>query len=119
YWKTGLPYVDTLTIIDFSDSTSLQNALTTGVIQGAGALEGPQLAALAAAGSVRTVKSHTGAITPFTMRVDKAPFNDVNVRQAMRLLVNRPQLINSALNGDAVVGSDVSSPYDPSYDHSL
>src|SRR5690242_21226302 len=85
YWKTGLPYVDTLTIIDFSDSSSLQNALTTGVIQGAGALEGPQLAALAAAGGVRTVKSHTGAITPFTMRVDKAPFNDVNVRQAMRL----------------------------------
>src|SRR5436190_19944153 len=119
YWKTGLPYVDTLTIIDFSDSTSLQNALTTGVIQGAGALEGPQLAALAAAGSVRTVKSHTGAITPFTMRVDKAPFNDVNVRQAMRLLVDRQQLIDSALDGSGTVGADVSSPYDPNYDTSL
>src|SRR3989440_1407997 len=107
YWKTGLPYVDTLTIIDFSDSTSLQNALTTGVIHGAGALEGPQLAALAAAGGVRTVKSHTGAITPFTMRVDQAPFNDVNVRQAMRLLVDRQQLINSALDGAGTVGADV------------
>jgi peptide/nickel transport system substrate-binding protein len=119
YWKPGLPYVDTLTIIDFSDSASLQNALTTGVIHGAGALEGPQLAALASSSSVRTVKSHTGAITPFTMRVDQAPFSDVRVRQAMRLLVNRPQLINSALNGDAVVGADVSSPYDPNYDSSL
>jgi len=119
YWKTGLPYVDTLTIIDFSDSTSLQNALTTGVIQGAGALEGPQLAALAAAQGVRTVKSHTGAITPFTMRVDKAPFNDVNVRQAMRLLVDRQQLIDSALDGSGTIGADVSSPYDPNYDTSL
>ena len=53
YWKSGLPYVDSVTIIDFSDSASLQNALTTGVIHGAGALEGPQLAALAADGSVR------------------------------------------------------------------
>ncbi len=87
YWKPGLPYVDTLTIIDFSDSASLQNALVTGVIHGAGALEGAQIAALKSAGSVRTVTSHTGAITPFTMRVDQAPFNDVNVRQAMRLLV--------------------------------
>src|SRR6266567_6114469 len=116
YWKPGLPYVDTLTIIDFSDSASLQNALVGGVIHGAGALEGPQLAELASNGSVRTVKSATGAITPFTMRVDQAPFNDVNVRQAMRLLVGRPQLIASSLDGGGVVGYDVSSPYDPAYD---
>src|SRR5216683_2673311 len=119
YWKPGLPYVDTLTIIDFSDSASLQNALVGGVIHGAGALEGPQLAGLASNGSVRTVKSATGAITPFTMRVDQAPFNDVNVRQAMRLLVGRPQLIDSSLDGAGVVGYDVSSPYDPNYDTSL
>src|SRR5215469_5959974 len=119
YWKPGLPYVDTLTIIDFSDSASLQNALVGGVIHGAGALEGPQLAELASNSSVRTVKSATGAITPFTMRVDQAPFNDVNVRQAMRMLVGRPELINSALDGSGVVGYDVSSPYDPNYDTSL
>jgi peptide/nickel transport system substrate-binding protein len=115
YWRSGLPYVDTLTVIDFSDSASLQNALTTGVIHGAGALEGPQITALKSTPGVRTVASHTGAITPFTMRVDQAPFNDVRVRQAMRMLVNRPQLISSALNGYAVVGADVSSPYDPNY----
>ena len=119
YWKAGLPYVDTLTIIDFSDSASLQNALTTGVIHGAGALEGPQITALKSTPGVRTVVSHTGAITPFTMRVDQAPFNDVRIRQAMRLLVNRPQLITSALNGYGTPGSDVSSPYDPNYDTSL
>jgi len=119
YWRSGLPYVDTLTVIDFSDSASLQNALTTGVIHGAGALEGPQITALKSTPGVRTVVSHTGAITPFTMRVDQAPFNDVRVRQAMRLLVDRPQLIRSALNGYAAVGADVSSPYDPDYDSSL
>jgi len=119
YWKTGLPYVDSVTIIDFSDSTSLQNALTTGVIHGAGALEGPQIAVLKTSSGVRTVASHTGAITPFTMRVDQAPFSDVNVRQAMRLLVGRPQLINSALDGFAVPASDVFSPFDPNFDSSL
>jgi peptide/nickel transport system substrate-binding protein len=119
YWKTGLPYLDTLTIIDFSDSTSLQNALTTGVIQGAGALEGPQIAELKTASGVHTVASHTGAITPFTMRVDQAPFSDVNVRQALRLLVGRPQLINSALDSYGVPASDVFSPFDPNFDTSL
>jgi peptide/nickel transport system substrate-binding protein len=119
YWKPGLPYADTLTIIDFSDTVSLQNALTTGVIQGAGTLDGPQVAVLANVSGVQTVVSRAGGITPFTMRVDKAPFSDVNVRQALRLLVDRQQLINSALNGYGTVANDISSPYDPDYDHSL
>jgi peptide/nickel transport system substrate-binding protein len=119
YWKSGLPYVDTLTIIDFSDNTTLQDALSTGVIQGAGALDGPQIASLATAGGIKTVVSHSGEIIPFTMRVDQAPFNDVKVRQAMRLLVDRPQMIDSALDGYGVVANDLFSPYDPDFDHSL
>jgi peptide/nickel transport system substrate-binding protein len=119
YWKPGLPYADTLTIIDFSDNTSLQDALATGVIHGAGALDGPQIAALATTSGITTVVSHTGEIVPFTMRVDQPPFNDVNVRQAMRLLVDRPQMIDSALDGYGVVANDLFSPYDPDFDHSL
>ena len=119
YWKSGLPYVDTLTIIDFSDNTSLQDALSTGVIQGAGALDGPQVAALSTSGSIKTVVSHSGEIIPFTMRVDQPPFNDVNVRQAMRLLTDRAQLIDSALDGYGVVANDLFSPYDPDFDHAL
>jgi peptide/nickel transport system substrate-binding protein len=119
YWKSGQPYVDTLTIIDFSDNTALQNALTTGVIHGAGAFDGPALAVLKTASGVKTIASHTGAITPFTMRVDQAPFSDVNVRQALRLLVGRQQIINSGLDGYGVIASDVFSPYDPNFDHSL
>ncbi len=119
YWKSGLPYADTLTIIDFSDNTTLQDALATGVIHGAGALDGPQVASLATAGGIKTVVSKSGEIVPFTMRVDQPPFNDVNVRQAMRLLVDRPQLIDSALDSYGVVANDLFSPYDPAFDHSL
>ena len=115
YFHSGKPYLDKLTIIDFSDSSSMQNALTTGAIDAAGGIEGPQIAALAGNPSVKTVVSKTGAITPFTMRVDLAPFNDVKVRQALRLLVDRQQLIESALNGFATVGADVFSPFDPNY----
>jgi peptide/nickel transport system substrate-binding protein len=117
YWKSGLPYVNSVTIIDFSDSTALQNALTTNVIDAAGGLEGPQIAELRANSGFQAVPSKTGAITPFTMRVDQAPFNDVNVRQAMRLLVDRKQLINSALNGFGTAAADVFSPYDPNFNN--
>jgi peptide/nickel transport system substrate-binding protein len=119
YWRHGQPWVDSITIIDFSDAVALQDALTTKAIHAAGALEGPQIAALATTSGVKTVAAHTGAITPFTMRVDLPPFNDVRVRQALRLLVDRQQLIDSALDGYGVVASDVYSPYDPDFDPSL
>jgi peptide/nickel transport system substrate-binding protein len=119
YWQHGLPYVDTLTIIDFSDTVSLQNALETGVVQGAGTLDYNQLPALRTAAGVVPVISKAGSIVPFTMRVDRPPFNDVRVRQAMRYIVNRPNLIDAALDGLAAPASDVFSPYDPDFDSSL
>ncbi|HEY2693581.1 MAG TPA: ABC transporter substrate-binding protein [Streptosporangiaceae bacterium] len=119
YWKHGLPYADALTIIDFSDNAAVQDALVTGSIQAAGQLDPPQIPALRNASGVRPVASRTGQFKPFTMRIDQAPFNDVNVRQALRLLVDRQQLINSALDGFGAVASDVFSPYDPGFDKSL
>jgi peptide/nickel transport system substrate-binding protein len=119
YFKPGLPHAATLTLIDFPDTTSLTDALMTGVVQAAGTLDGPSMAALSSASGVKTVASKTGGFEPFTMRVDQAPFNDVRVRQAMRLLVNRQQLIDSALDGYGAIGNDVFSPYDPDFDHGL
>ena len=119
YWKTGLPYVDTLTITDFSDNTAVQDALTTNVIQAAGQLDPPQMAALANTSGVKAVASHTGQFKPFTMRIDQPPFNDTRVRQAFRLLVGRQQMIDSALDGFGVVASDVFAPYDADFNASL
>jgi peptide/nickel transport system substrate-binding protein len=102
HWKHGLPYADALTIIDFSDNAAGQDALVTGSIQAAGQLDPPQILALRSASGVRPVASRTGQFKPFTMRVDQPPFSDVNVRQALRPLVDRQQLINSALDGFGV-----------------
>jgi peptide/nickel transport system substrate-binding protein len=119
YWQHGLPYADTVTIIDFPDTVSLQDALITGQIQAAGTLDPAQMPELSTTSGIRAVPSPAGTIIPFTMRVDRPPFNDVRVRQAMRLLVDRPQMIASALDGFGTLASDVFSPYDPDFDHAL
>ncbi len=116
YWNAGLPYLDSVTTIDFSDDTALYDALVSGEVDGAGALQGAQVKALAGQPGIETVVSPSGQITPFTMRVDKAPFNDVRVRQAMRFIVNRKELIDAALDGFAIKADDVFSPWDPAYD---
>ncbi len=119
YWQEGLPYVDSVTIIDFGDVTSEVNALLSGSIDAAGLIDGVAAKALAHNSAVTLVNSPTGAITPFTMRVDVKPFDDVRVRQAMRLCIDRPSFVNLVFDGFAKVGNDVSSPYDPAYDTAL
>lgn len=119
YWRTGLPYADTLEILDFANTVSLADALQTGAIHAAGTLDGPQMATLDNASGVKAVPSKGGGIVPFTMRVDTAPFHDVRVRQALRLLVDRAQLIDSALDGHGSLASDVFSPFDKAFDASL
>jgi len=119
YFKPGLPYLDELTIIDNSSDTAAFNAL-----QG-GQLDIYSQATLTLAKQVtnntalKALVSLPGQWTPFTMRVDTPPFNDVRVRQAFRLLLNRPQLIGLALDGFGSVGDDVFSQWDPCYARDL
>ena len=49
--------------------------------------------------NLRVLSSETGAWQPFTMRVDQAPFDDVRVRQAFRLIVDREQMVQQVLSG--------------------
>ncbi|HEY7143221.1 MAG TPA: ABC transporter substrate-binding protein [Streptosporangiaceae bacterium] len=119
YWRDGLPWADSLQILDFPDPVSLADALRTGVVDAVGTLDGPQFTSLANSAQVKTVASKAGAIVPFTMRTDLAPFSDVRVRQALRLAASRPQLIDSALDGYGTPASDVFSPWDAEFDHAL
>jgi peptide/nickel transport system substrate-binding protein len=119
YWKSGHPYLDTVTILDFQDPTAVENALVSKAIDCTGQLSGSQMKILQSTPGIKALPSQTGAIEPFTMRVDKAPFNDVNVRQAFRCIVNRPEFISTTLDGFGTVAADVTSPYDPDFDTSL
>ena len=53
------------------------------------------------------------------MRTDVAPFNDPNVRQAFRLMVDRQQTADAVFGGNGTIGNDVFSIYDPVFDGSL
>ena len=65
------------------------------------------------------LNSETGMWLPFTMRVDRPPFDDVRVRQAMRLAVDRPGMIEQVFSGHGQLGNDMFAPMDPSYPDDL
>jgi peptide/nickel transport system substrate-binding protein len=118
YWRSGEPYFDTVTIIDFSDSTAQVNGLLGGQIDAMTDLPPSQVKVVQARG-LGALISKTGGWLPICMAIDMPPFNDVRVRQAMRLLVDRPQMLQQVASGYGFVGNDLYAPFDPGYNHTL
>ncbi|HEV8650810.1 MAG TPA: ABC transporter substrate-binding protein [Actinomycetes bacterium] len=119
YWQSGQPYADQLTIIDFPDDTARVNALLSGQVDVIDQVPLGQLAVVKANPGLRVLESETGAWIPFTMRVDAAPFSDVRVRQALRLLVDRQQMVDQVLSGHGKIGNDLYAPFDPMFARDL
>jgi peptide/nickel transport system substrate-binding protein len=119
YWQKGKPYADQLTIIDFTDDTARVNALLGGQVDAIDNLPTGQIQQVQGNSALKVLISHTGQWQPFTMRIDTPPFNDVRVRQAMRLIVNRPQMVEQVLSGQGRIANDLYAPFDPAYNSTL
>lgn len=120
YFK-GPPHLDTVTILtSFADETAAFNALRSNEVD----IFAQAPLSLARriqndGGAIKLLASKPGQITPFTMRCNVAPFDNVDVRTAFKLLVDREQMIKLAFNGFGEVGCDVFSALDPDFDHTL
>jgi peptide/nickel transport system substrate-binding protein len=118
YWVPGLPYVDSLVLNDFADETSQVNALVSGQADIINLLSTESIALVRSSGNNIVISPGSGW-TPFTMRVDTAPFSDVRVRRAMQLIVDRPQMLELVFKGYGTIGNDLFSIWDPAYNHAL
>jgi peptide/nickel transport system substrate-binding protein len=119
YWKHGLPYVDQLTIESITDSSTRLNALLGGQVDAISQLDFATAKQQQSAKNINLLISSPDNFVPITMAVDTAPFNDVRVRQAMRLIADRPALVESAQLGFGAIGNDLSGKGFPLYDGAL
>ncbi len=106
YWKAGLPYFDGIEQIVIHDDAARQNALLSGEVDYIDTADlntvsllerSPGIEILAVTGT-----QHYG----LPMDTRAAPFNDVNVRQALKYSINRQQLVDTILNGFGSLGND-------------
>jgi len=117
YWG-GAPYIDELVITDYLDETSQVNGLLSSDLDAIDSLSAASISDLTSQGKV-VVLSETGNFTPFTMRCDIPPFNDVRVRQAMKYLIDRQQMLDLVFGGHGSIGNDLFSVTDPNFDHNI
>jgi peptide/nickel transport system substrate-binding protein len=118
YWQTGLPYLDEVVITDYADQTSQVNALLANQVDVVNLLSADVISEVQGEGK-NVLLSAGGGWNPFTMRVDTKPFSDVRIRQAMRLVVDRPQMLDLVFGGFGTLGNDVFGIWAPEYDHAL
>lgn len=109
YWESGnKPYVDKLIINStFTDENARLNALLGGEIDVSSII--PPLIAKTQQSShqIQLLTSHSSLGYAIWMRVDKGPFTDVRVRQALKMIADRPALVEGALAGFGTVGNDL------------
>ena len=115
YWRDGQPYFDEVRIINFTGDSSKMNALFSGQVDAVIDVPFAQVPLVKGRKNLRLYTAQTGAWTPLCMRVDTAPYNDVRVRRALRLLANRPQMVQQGLSGFGRVANDMYGPFDPAY----
>ncbi|MHB1771146.1 MAG: ABC transporter substrate-binding protein [Acidimicrobiales bacterium] len=118
YWRSGLPYIDKLVLVDVTDETAQVNGLASGQFDVVNLLSVAAMPSVTSSGN-KLLVANGGGWTPFTMRVDVAPFRDVRVRQAMRFIVDRKQMLDLVFGGKGTIGNDLFSIWDPSYDHAI
>lgn len=116
YRVAGQPYVDELVLIGFPDSSSEVNALIGGQVDVAPGMDATLVRVVEGAGDTFVVDEYESSSTLcWVMHCGKAPFNNVKVRQALRLAVNRAGIVNQVYDGHARIGNDIFDPFDPAY----
>lgn len=118
YWDGKGAYLDSVETINIADESTQANALRAGQVDMIDYLSSESANVLKSAG-LKVVIAKSGGWTPITMRTDTAPFSDVRVRQAMRLLVDRKKMNQILFGGEGLIGNDVFGVYDTMYDKSL
>jgi peptide/nickel transport system substrate-binding protein len=106
YWDHPKPYVDELIIYSLASDTARVDALISGQIDVCSQVPFTQ-ARTGLGNGFSLLRSPGQSAYAFYMAVDKPPFDDVRVRQALRLLTDRQQLIDVALDGFGTVANDL------------
>ena len=119
YFVSGQPYLDSLKIIDYPDPDARFNAFISNQLDAIDAVPTAQIASLKGRSGLELLTAKTGLALVNYFRVDVPPFTDPRVRLALKLIMDRPKMIEVAGAGYGTLGDDVLGKYFPSYDTSL
>ena len=106
YWKAGRGHFDQVEIYSVLDSAARQNGLLTGEFDVIDRVDLNTIHLLKRRQNVEVLTTTGTQHYTFAMDTRAAPFNDNNVRMALKYGIDRQELVEKILNGYGEVGND-------------
>ena len=114
YWE-GAPGVAKMEIIGIGDGQARMQALLGGQIDFENTVTSQQKPMFASSNKFKMMEVPTGNWRGLVFRTDVAPFDDVRVRQAVRMAADRGELVKLIMAGAATVACDTPVKPDDQY----
>jgi peptide/nickel transport system substrate-binding protein len=106
YWKDDKAHFDGAALLVIHDSSARTNALTTGEIDAMDRVDVKTAALMERRPDINVVETSGNAHYTFAMRCDTPPFDNVDVRLALKHALNREELLEKILRGRGYIGND-------------
>ena len=111
YWDKGRPYVDEYIILSTPDYATRVAAFRTGQSDIIWLASPSEVETVRKTNPNAVVQSYHNSLTPFGMALaqDRPPFNDVRVRRAVSMAIDRQKQVDTLFEGHGIIGWGV--PY--------
>ncbi|MCF6245894.1 MAG: ABC transporter substrate-binding protein [Desulfobacula sp.] len=106
YWKSGLPYVDEVESFSIPDNVARVNALLAGDIHLLNILDPEFTNKIESSPGTRVLSSPSGLRVPFIMKCNVPPYDNPDVRLALKLLMDREKYNKIVYGANAQIGND-------------
>ena len=106
YWKAGHAHFDEVETLGINDVNARTTALRTGTVDVISRCEPKTMHLLAKISGITVIQTTGFRHYSIPMRTDTPPFDDNNVRMALKHAIDREVLLNIILRGYGVLGND-------------
>jgi peptide/nickel transport system substrate-binding protein len=116
YWKEGRGHADSVETLALNDLTARTSALQTGAVHFVNRLDPKTVDLLKRMPRMQVFDVPSAGHYCFPMRCDMPPFDNVDLRLAMKYGIDREDLVSKILRGYGKIGNDQPIPeFDPFY----
>ena len=115
YWKADRGYLDAVEFNVINDTSARMNALISGQVDAINRADPKTVSRIEKSPTLEIVRAAGGWYPVMAMMVDRDPYSNLELRQALKYAVDREQMIKTLFSGYGTLGNDTPIPRSDPY----